>query len=599
MTLPNQLTALTRDDIEAIRLAIVMTRPASTVDRLRAVSQHERSLFVVFEDDDPMAGIIYTRAVVFSEPDSNGQVFPGYQDLMMRPFDFRAVVDRVIKWHGLEIGLEFLPGSVRFPGVHAHKLRSGYGHLRGFFTTDDREAVDCYLHRRLIDNPDLAPTTLWRIIQLDLETGTRDEYKLMLGYESEAEAKAAYLAEMPSVDYFGGIHQISLDELEQERRTTEFEETLAAIAAGTYDFAAKSKTASGTTKQKKCTPGKSHFCQREGGAGTCLPMSKKCKYKPDEKVAEAAQYIGEKINGEKAAINPDFHALYDMAEGTAPDSIQLTAKEVANAKFFMGSYYSNSKKKARIQQVGNTTPEEAEALANWLGSKYPTMSKRIWNPQNTSDPDGGILAADILAAKALHKLPPVTTEVVTRQAALKGHDFEPSKPLQRWMKVDDPAAFVKQYQDALQGDGTLREQNFFGTSHLEAKQMGYFSSGANVIYKVNAKLDGSGKGRYVDNFKAGADEGEILYPPMTKFKVKSVTEPQGSLTTKQKKAVQFEKDYIWASEMASSINISVAAAYDFITGKKLPKNPASLLTEAGKVKSKQKGNTYIIELEEI
>ena len=45
--------------------------------------------------------------------------------------EFGAIIDRVLKWNGLNIGVEYLPGQVRWPGKrHSKKLRSAYGHVR-------------------------------------------------------------------------------------------------------------------------------------------------------------------------------------------------------------------------------------------------------------------------------------------------------------------------------------------------------------------------------------------------------------------------------------------------------------------------------------
>lgn len=62
----------------------------------------------------------------------------------------------------------------------------------------------------------------------------------------------------------------------------------------------------------------------------------------------------------------------------------------------------------------------------------------------------------------------------------------------------------------------------FGTTHLDADEMDYFSRGANVQYIVKPKLDGTGGGRSVDSYKNQAYEGEVLYVPGTRFRVSKV-----------------------------------------------------------------------------
>lgn len=96
--------------------------------------------------------------------------------------------------------------------------------------------------------------------------------------------------------------QDAIDMMPGESELTEFWETLEAIGNGSfyfYDFAAKQKAAG----KKKCTPGKSHFCQKEGGAGTCLPVSKKCRFVPQEEAKEVGDYVKEKVAGSSTSVS--------------------------------------------------------------------------------------------------------------------------------------------------------------------------------------------------------------------------------------------------------------------------------------------------------
>jgi phage gp29-like protein len=140
------------------------------------------------------------------------------------PVEFRTVIDRVIKWNGVEIGLEYLPGQTRFPSTsHAKKLRSGYGHLRGF-QGNDKEALDCYVSSALIEGR-WDGSALFAVSQLSPEDGDFDEFKILMGWDSLDEAKAAYLQEMPE-QYLGGIEQVDRTWLDQFRKpSSEFAES--------------------------------------------------------------------------------------------------------------------------------------------------------------------------------------------------------------------------------------------------------------------------------------------------------------------------------------------------------------------------------------
>ena len=130
--------------------------------------------------------------------------------------EFGAIIDRVITWQDLKLGVEYLPGQVRFPGKKtSKKLRSGYGHIRGYKGADG-EALDCYLAPAFFADGEEPTTKLYEIRQMSMD-GDFDEHKFMLGYESQDVAELAYLREMPE-DFFGGIRTVTLAELEQYRK---------------------------------------------------------------------------------------------------------------------------------------------------------------------------------------------------------------------------------------------------------------------------------------------------------------------------------------------------------------------------------------------
>lgn len=136
--------------------------------------------------------------------------------------EFRATIDRVVRWNGLAIGLEYPPGSVRFRGTKfERKLKCGYGHIRGYMGAD-KEALDIYLHPDLC-KPDADAAgdraTLFQISQLSADDGDFDEHKLMAGFDDIDAAKDAYIREM-SEAHFGGIKAVSVADLEQYRRKT-------------------------------------------------------------------------------------------------------------------------------------------------------------------------------------------------------------------------------------------------------------------------------------------------------------------------------------------------------------------------------------------
>ena len=69
-----------------------------------------------------------------------------------------------------------------------------------------------------------------------------------------------------------------------------FAEAIEAALNGTLDFAAKP-----AGSKPKCNPAKSHFCQKPGGKGSCVALSKKCKFKPTGQTKQAADYVETKV----------------------------------------------------------------------------------------------------------------------------------------------------------------------------------------------------------------------------------------------------------------------------------------------------------------
>lgn len=97
------------------------------------------------------------------------------------------------KWfHGLDISIENLKGSKR-SGVSktgkawSVKMPAHYGYIKGTVGAD-KDHVDCYL------GPNEKSDQVFVVDQKDDKTGRFDEHKCLIGFNSEKEAKATYLA---------------------------------------------------------------------------------------------------------------------------------------------------------------------------------------------------------------------------------------------------------------------------------------------------------------------------------------------------------------------------------------------------------------------
>jgi predicted nucleotidyltransferase len=116
---------------------------------------------------------------------------------------------KIIEINGVKVGIEWPKGSTRtwkhLPGNDYEKLmKADYGYIRQT-EGEDGEEIDVYA------GPDRDSDLAFVVTQLDKKTGEYDEDKIMLGYSSEAEAKASYLEHMEKA-HFGGIKKMSWDE---------------------------------------------------------------------------------------------------------------------------------------------------------------------------------------------------------------------------------------------------------------------------------------------------------------------------------------------------------------------------------------------------
>jgi hypothetical protein len=102
-----------------------------------------------------------------------------------------------IQAQGLDISVENPAGSMRH-GVDpdgkkwSRKLKTHYGYIRRS-EGKDGEQVDVFVGAKAEE----ASLPVFVVNQVDPKTGKFDEHKVMLGFENEAAAKAAYLAEYP------------------------------------------------------------------------------------------------------------------------------------------------------------------------------------------------------------------------------------------------------------------------------------------------------------------------------------------------------------------------------------------------------------------
>lgn len=298
---------------------------------------------------------------------------------------------------------------------------------------------------------------------------------------------------------------------------------------------------------------------------------------------------------EREALKPQFRGLLDMANGSNPNSIEVSEADIDRAmKNFIKPDEWVEPKSAKVRKDSQeVTKEEAYALATWVGEKYRPMNAVLYGGDLDESVDRqAVETTTILAAKALHKLPSVTKKQIAARAKQKGYtkeqiEDETNQPLGRYLAIENPEEFIKPYQEALKGDGTIRESTHFATTHISREKFAFANENTTVTYKVNARLDGKGKGKYIDHYKNGMFEGEVLYPPQTKFRVVAVTPPdpidaRAMLSPEErevldiKEALKISKKQAWEntgkpnSYKTKKFQTEHAKIFKDLTGKELP-----------------------------
>ena len=190
-----------------------------------------------------------------------------------------------------------------------------------------------------------------------------------------------------------------------------------------------------------------------------------------------------------------------------------------------------------LKMVPSATREEAIGLAAYINGLFQEMNRAIWDQkQRGSDPS--MDALNNATHGLLSKAKPLTKKEIDSYAKnWNKSDFNDLKSgqLKRFVTIESESigGFVKKYKDALARDGVVIEEAHTSTSLRTAESFSEFAIGSNVEITVKPKLDGTGRGVMVDKYKNHMDEGEVLYPAMTKFKVTGFRQEQPRQATRK------------------------------------------------------------------
>jgi hypothetical protein len=124
--------------------------------------------------------------------------------------DANVPIKRVVKHQGFEIGITHEKDAIRFP--YSLPLSAGYGHIRrSYGAAEDKKAIDVYW------GGDESATDIYRVRQLDPDTGFVAEHDYFMGFGGEDAPKAIrelYLRHLGQ-KRFGGLEKVNLSEITQ------------------------------------------------------------------------------------------------------------------------------------------------------------------------------------------------------------------------------------------------------------------------------------------------------------------------------------------------------------------------------------------------
>lgn len=146
--------------------------------------------------------------------------------------DASMPIKRVVKHQGFAIGITHEKNAIRFP--YSLPLSAGYGHIRrSYGQAEDKKAIDVYW------GGDNSSTDIYRVRQIDPDTGFVTEHDYFMGFGGEDASKSIRDLYFRHLGHkrFGGLEKVNPDDLSDYRVSEQSEESLLttdAISEGSH-----------------------------------------------------------------------------------------------------------------------------------------------------------------------------------------------------------------------------------------------------------------------------------------------------------------------------------------------------------------------------
>lgn len=232
----------------------------------------------------------------------------------------------------------------------------------------------------------------------------------------------------------------------------------------------------------------------------------------------------------EACINTSYECKTELAQQSAEAQLAGVYFGLTGAKALNATLKAEPAVAERYEQIKlrhpSLTKSEAIGLANWIGPNYRYINRALLGLEKPdSEPQPWAKPAGKAINKALAKLPKLNEQSLSEMAEAvankelakaKVAEFLESGKLYRGIRIAEPAEFLA--KNGIVPGGQMSTDHLFATSF----DSGLATFSGNVQFILQAKLDGSSRGRLIDDLKRSRFESEVLYPLGTKFAIENI-----------------------------------------------------------------------------